>query len=162
MKDLLYRKLKEHMLETLQGLFFLWIIVTLLFVGTALTYLGIFDFVELNEDNKTMILVLASILEAGTLLGILIAMIPYSTDYRSVKQNKVRLIDGIVNRLELCTTGTEPPETGWIPVIEDTQTGEILKTELDRDVEEGDRCLIYYLPKTKIVVLVDIISKNNI
>ena len=155
MKDLLYRKLKEHLVSTLRAMLLFMGITSFLFFSTLLTYFDVISIVELNEQNKLIILIFTAILEAGAIVGTLVSMIPYACDYQLIKKEKFKVIHGIVNRFEFYMEGTEPPTTYAVPVIEDLHTGEILKTELDQNVEIGDRCLICFLPRTKIAVWVN-------
>lgn len=153
MEKLLYKKLKEHAANTLNAMLLLIIIMTILFISTLLTYFEIITIVEMNEKNKVFILILSVALEIGAVAGALISMIPFTHDYRLVKNGKYKIIDGVVTRFTSYQDGMEPPSTNWLPVIEDLQTGEILKIELDQAVEVGDRCTICFLPKTKIAVI---------
>ena len=137
----------------LEATLLLILIMTCIFVYTALTYFGIISVVKMDRTDAPLLLFYSSLLEIGALL----TFVPFMKDRKAIREQRYRMVDGVVTRLDFFTDRIEA-STRSVPVIEDLNTGEYLKLELDQVVEVGDRYLICILPSTKHAVIVERIS----
>lgn len=153
MEEKLCSQLKKRYTTILWSTIILISITTFLFVSSALTYFDIIIVINIEKDLELLFLCFAGVLEIGIIIGFFFLSIPYIHDYKLVKNKKYRIISGIVLRFDFYDDGADPPTTHSIPVIQDLDTGEILKIELDQDVENGEIYLIYYLQNTKTAVV---------
>ena len=141
----------------LEAMLLLVLIMTCIFVYTALTYFGIISVVKMDRTDAPLLLFYSSLLEIGSLVGALLTFVPFMKDRKAIREQRYRMVDGVVTRLDFFTDRIEA-STRSVPVIEDLNTGEYLKLELDQVVEVGDRYLICILPSTKHAVIVERIS----
>ena len=152
MDKLLYNKLKERAISTLYAMVFLISIATLVFVATLLTNFDIITIVNMNEKNKSLLLIFTSVFAAGAIICGFIVMMPYFIDYKSIKNKSYIIQNTIVSRFDFHDSGYEPLETHCIPIFEDLKTGKEMTFEIDQEVEIGEQYTIAYLPRTKIAI----------
>ena len=149
MEEKLYKRLKESFVTTLGAMTLLILIATFLLAASLLTYYEVATIVDMKENTKWLCLCACGIFEAGALLGAFITLLPYIRDFRSLKEKKYSVIDGVVVTFY---DGAEPPTTHRTPIVKDLKTDELIRIETDQDVENEGHYLIYYLPRTKVSV----------
>ena len=153
MEEKLCSRLKKRYTTILWSAIILISITTFLLVTSALTYFDIIIIINIEKGLELLFLCFAGVLEIGIIIGFFCLSVPYIRDYKRIKNKEYRMINGIVLRFDFYDDGAEPPTTHSIPVIQDSDTGEILKIELDQDVDSGETYLIYYLQNTKTAVV---------
>ena len=149
----LFKKWKECFRSRLGSLLLLALIPTCLLIASLLTYLDIVTLVEMTEQNRLLILVFSCVLEGVSIASVVALTVVFYMDYRLIRTEGFRVIDGVVLRFEFGQEGTEPPISYRVPIVRDLRTGESLALTLDREVNPGERYLIYYLTRTKIAVV---------
>ena len=152
MEEKLYERWKKGFITTLGAMTLLILIATFLLAASLLTYYEVVRIVDMKENTKWLCLCACGIFEAGALLGAFITLLPYIRDFRSLKEKKYSVIDGVVITFFDEDDGAEPPTTHRTPIIKNLQTDELIRIETDQDVENERHYLIYYLPGTKISV----------
>jgi hypothetical protein len=149
----LFKKWKEYFRSRLGSLLLLTLIPTCLLIASLLTYLDIVSLVDMNEQNKLLVLVFSCVFEAASIAAVVAVTVVFYMDYRLIRTESFRVIDGVISRFEFGEEGTEPPISYRVPIVKDLKSGESLALTLDREVNTGERYLIYYLPRTKIAVI---------
>ncbi len=152
MEEKLYKRWKEGFSTTLGAMILLILIATFLLAASLLTYYEVVRIVDMKENTKWLCLCACGIFEVGALLGAFLALIPYICDYRSLKEKKYTVIDGVVITFYDEDDGAEPPTTHRTPIVKDLQTDELIRIDTDQDVESEGHYLIFYLPRTKVSV----------
>lgn len=142
MQELLYSKIKEEAKSTLRAIVLLISIVVIVLI-----------FLLLNIESEIFSRIIAVGLPVGALIVPLIILLPFYLDYKTIKNRTYRAQTVVVTRFDFSWSGYEPQERIWFPILEDIDTGEILKAEIDDQVEVGDRYVIICLPKTKIKII---------
>lgn len=136
------------------------------FITTAvLSFIGVFAITAIwikaiiNYTNYDLFFVLMfSFLEISMFIFSCFVMFPFLYDYKLVKRNQMLIVKGCVCDFSIEQDCTESPSTYYHPIIKDDLSGNKILLKLDELVSLGEHCLIYYLPKTKIAVLV---TKSN-
>lgn len=153
MEEKLLYKLKERYTETLVGLLILVCIVLFLFLGSLFAVLDVFTWFELDDACEIGALVLSSLFMCASIVGFFALNLPYMRDRRMLMRGEYRVIEGVVLRYDFRDDGGEPSTTREIPVIRDTQTGEILELDLGGDLIQNACYRIGYLPNTRTAVV---------
>ena len=146
MEKQLYDIFKEKFIQT-AGISIIILVIVSIFCIHCLV-----DFFNGLEDTYIMIFML--IIEAFVIIFCIEQLFPFFLDYKLVRKNKFQILDGTVVDFIFSQDATENPTTYTYPIIEDNKTGLKVRLNLDKNVEHESHYLIYYLPKTRIGIVV--------
>ena len=151
MTDLLYAKFKKSIRASLRWMILLILSSTFFLIFSLLTY---FDLLFINVSKNTSLqLTFALIIQAASMISIIVFLIQYLLDYKLIKHETYPIVNVVVSRFDFCWSGYEPMERIWFPVFAKSDTGERIKISVDETVKVGDQYNVAYLPRTKITVL---------
>ena len=153
MEQELYSKFRKRAIRSLRWVLSGVILATLFLTFSIFAYFDVIHVLEQGRINVSLQMVFALILELAAITAFLIVLIPYALDYRLIQNGTYVTVNAIVARFDFYWSGYEPTELLSAPVLEDEDSGERLKIEVDEKVEVGERYSVAYLPRTKISVL---------
>ena len=146
MEKRLYDIFKEKFIQTAAISIMIFVIVSILCIYS------LFNFFNGLERMYTILFML--IIEAFVIAFCIGQLFPFFFDYKLVRKNKFQILDGIVVDFIFSQDATENPTTYTYPIIEDNKTGFKVRLNLDKNVKYEGHYLIYYLPKTKIGIVI--------
>lgn len=126
-------------------------IISLILVSIICIYCLV-DFFNGLERAHTMLFML--IIEVFVIVLCIKQLFPFFLDCKLVRKNQFQILDGVVVDFIFSQDATENPTTYTYPIIEDNKTGFKVRLNLDKNVKYEGHYLIYYLPKTKIGIVI--------
>lgn len=155
MESKLYNEFKESFISKLAWIGVAILIVNVLFASVIAEYFWDVTIIAMADTINLMIVFFSAIIEFITVAISAICLYPYFLDYKMVKKKQFNVIEGIIVDVKFVTDGTETPSTDEFPVVQDDKTDIKITLKLKNEFEYGEHYRIYYLPNTKLGIIVE-------
>lgn len=154
MEEKLYSLFKKKFFAELICFLIVPFVALVLLIVSLLSRMDVISLRHIGDTHELLALTISvCLLVCGSLIGFRKFLLPYVRDYRLLKRKEYRVIQGIVLRYDFRNDGADPPTRLEIPVIQDTETGEIVELDLGRYLIQNACYQICFLPRCKIAVI---------
>ena len=154
METQLYSKFKDYFISNLVWVGIAVFVSSLIFVAVISDYFFEYTIIDILGAKNLVVVIISAVIELIVIIVAIVSLYPYFLDYKLIKKKKCSVIEGVIVDVSFVNDGTETPSTYQFPIVKDDKTGMKITLNLINEFEYQGRYRIYYLPNTKIGMIV--------